>query len=251
MDLPTSPCYPSLRGKRVVITGGASGIGLATARRFKAEGASVFVFDRNELALGEAIAQGAADHGAAIDVGSQEQVKRGFAQVMRELDGVDVLIANAGVSFRTPFMDITEAQWRTLMSVNLDGAFYCCQEGARQMKQQRSGSILLTASTNGLDGHPFYADYNASKAGLLVLMKTMALELAPHVRVNAVSPGYVLTPMQLAEYTEEMLAAVNAKLPLQRHAAPEEVGALFAFLASDQANYLTGQNFVIDGGETA
>jgi NAD(P)-dependent dehydrogenase (short-subunit alcohol dehydrogenase family) len=113
------------------------------------------------------------------------------------------------------------------------------------------GVILVTASTNGIVGHPFYADYNASKAGVIALVRTMALELAPTIRVNAVCPGYVLTPMQEAEYSPEMLAATDAKIPLGRHARPEEIASLYAFLASDEGAYLTGAAIEIDGGETA
>jgi NAD(P)-dependent dehydrogenase (short-subunit alcohol dehydrogenase family) len=119
------------------------------------------------------------------------------------------------------------------------------------MVRRRGGVILMTASTNGLTGHPFYADYNASKAGVIVLARTMARELAPSVRVNAVCPGYVLTPMQRAEYTDDMLAEVNASIPLGRHASPEEIAALYAFLASDDGAYFTGAVLTIDGGETA
>jgi NAD(P)-dependent dehydrogenase (short-subunit alcohol dehydrogenase family) len=111
--------------------------------------------------------------------------------------------------------------------------------------------ILMTSSVNGQEGHPFYADYNASKAAVILMAKTMALELAPAVRVNAVCPGYVLTPMQKAEYTPEMLEATNQKIPFKRHAQPEEVAALFAFLASSEASYITGAEIPIDGGETA
>jgi NAD(P)-dependent dehydrogenase (short-subunit alcohol dehydrogenase family) len=113
------------------------------------------------------------------------------------------------------------------------------------------GVILVTASTNGIVGHPFYADYNASKAGVISLVRTMALELAPRIRVNAVCPGYVLTPMQEAEYSPEMLAATDAKIPIGRHARPEEIASLYAFLASDESSYLTGASISIDGGETA
>jgi NAD(P)-dependent dehydrogenase (short-subunit alcohol dehydrogenase family) len=111
--------------------------------------------------------------------------------------------------------------------------------------------ILQTASTNGIMGYPFYADYNATKAGVIELTKSMALELAPKVRVVAVAPGYVLTPMQRAEYTDEMLDEVNRKIPLRRHAKPEEIAALFAYLASDDAAFITGQVVTIDGAETA
>jgi NAD(P)-dependent dehydrogenase (short-subunit alcohol dehydrogenase family) len=137
------------------------------------------------------------------------------------------------------------------MAVNLDGVFNCAQEAARRMVVAGSGIVLMTASTNGMVGHPFYADYNASKAGVILLTRTMALELAPVVRVNAVCPGYVMTPMQQSEYTPEMLAATDAKIPIGRHARPDEVAALFAFLASDQAAYLTGIAIPIDGGELA
>jgi NAD(P)-dependent dehydrogenase (short-subunit alcohol dehydrogenase family) len=138
-----------------------------------------------------------------------------------------------------------------VLDVNLTGVFHCAQQAARRMVAGNGGVILMTASTNGLTGHPFYADYNASKAGVILLARTMARELAPKVRVNAVCPGYVLTPMQRVEYSDEMRAKVNAGIPLGRHAAPEEIAALFAFLASDDGAYFTGAVLSVDGGETA
>jgi NAD(P)-dependent dehydrogenase (short-subunit alcohol dehydrogenase family) len=137
------------------------------------------------------------------------------------------------------------------MAVNLTGVFYVAQTAARHMMERGDGVILQTASTNGVMGYPFYADYNATKAGVIELTKSMALELAPKVRVCAVAPGYVLTPMQRAEYTDEMLAEVNRKIPLRRHAQPEEIAALFAFLASDDAKNITGHVYTCDGGEIA
>jgi NAD(P)-dependent dehydrogenase (short-subunit alcohol dehydrogenase family) len=119
------------------------------------------------------------------------------------------------------------------------------------MSAAEKGVIINMGSTNALVGYPFYSDYNASKAGVVELTRSMALELAPAVRVIAVCPGYVLTPMQEAEYTPEMMDAVNSKIPLRRHSKPEEVAALFAFLSSEEAPYITGQTIVIDGGETA
>lgn len=243
--------YPSLANKRVVVTGGASGIGRAVVERFKDEGARVFVFDMNAAGVEALIKEGVAQGGYAGDVGDPEAVTAAFESADRELEGVDVLIANAGISFRTAFSELDASQWRRVMRSNLDGAFYCAHGAARRMLARTGGTILFTASTNGLSAHVHYSDYNASKAAVLLLMRTMARELAPRIRVNAVSPGYVLTPMQLAEYTPAMLTEVNSKLPLQRHAEPSEVAALFAFLASDEARYITGQNIVIDGGETA
>jgi len=168
-----------------------------------------------------------------------------------EVGEVDVLIANAGISIRKPFLEIDGADWQRVLDVNLTGVFHCAQQAARRMVVGDGGVILMTASTNGLTGHPFYADYNASKAGVILLARTMALELAPSVRVNAVCPGYVLTPMQKSEYTDEMLAEVNAGIPLGRHATPEEIASLFAFLASDDGAYFTGAVISVDGGETA
>lgn len=248
-----------LSGKRVVVTGGSSGIGEATARRFLAEGAAVAILALPDDDLPQAAGRLAGLAGAiGVNVAHADDVERAFRDVDDLLGGVDVLVANAGISIRHPFLEITADDWRRVVAVNLDGVFHCAQAAARRMTGTAGGSsappggvILVTASTNALVGHPLYADYNASKAALLALVRTMALELAPHVRVNAVCPGYVLTPMQRAEYTPEMLAAVNSRLPLGRHADPEEIAGLFAFLASDEAAYITGAAIPIDGGETA
>ena len=240
-----------LEGKRVVVTGGTSGIGEATSRRFLDEGARVVA-----LAVGEDEVATAAERIPGIeallcDVADAAAVDQAFARADELLGGVDVLVANAGISIRKPFLEIEEADWRRVLDVNLTGVFHCAQQAARRMVAGDGGVILMTASTNGLTGHPFYADYNASKAGVILLARTMALELAPSVRVNAVCPGYVLTPMQRSEYTDEMLAEVNAGIPLGRHASPEEIASLFAFLASDDGAYFTGAVISVDGGETA
>ena len=236
----------------MLVTGGTSGIGEATSRRFLEEGARVV-----SLAVGEREVETAHERlpglTAALlcDVADPSQVDRAFARVDELLGGVDVLVANAGISIRRPFLEIRDDDWRRVLDVNLTGVFLCAQRAARRMVDAAGGVILMTASTNGLTGHRFYADYNAAKAGVILLARTMALELAPDVRVNAVCPGYVLTPMQEAEYSPEMLAEVNEGIPLRRHARPEEVAALFAFLASDESAYVTGATISVDGGETA
>ena len=240
-----------LEGRRVVVTGGTSGIGEATSRRFLGEGARVVA-----LAIGDEEVATATERIPGIDalqcdVADATAVAAAFARVDELLGGVDVLVANAGISIRKPFLEIEEADWRRVLDVNLTGVFHCAQQAARRMTAGDGGVILMTASTNGLTGHRFYADYNASKAGVILLARTMALELAPTVRVNAVCPGYVLTPMQRAEYSDEMLAEVNAGIPLGRHASPDEIASLFAFLASDDGAYFTGAVISVDGGETA
>lgn len=241
-----------LKEKRVVITGGARGIGLATAQRFIEEGSRTIIFDWDKKTLDRTLSQNPqVTQGICVDVSQPDEVRKGFLQAEKILGGIDILISNAGISFRKPFLQISYKQWSRVLRVNLDGMFLCAQEAIKRMKKNRSGVVLFTASTNGIEGHPFYADYNASKAGVILLAKTLALEFAPWLRVNAVCPGYVLTSMQKSEYTPEMLDKVNSELPLNRHASAQEVAGLFSFLASREASYITGQSVVIDGGETA
>ncbi len=241
-----------LQNKCVLITGGASGIGAATAIRFLEEGSRVVVLDRNEQGCAEIERQlPKLDGVVAADVSNLQQVQIAFAEAVRRMGSVDVLINNAGISIRHNFLEITSEEWDRVFAVNLTGVFYMAQTAARHMWERGSGVILQTASTNGLVGQPLYADYNATKAGVIELTKTMALELAPKVRVCAIAPGYVLTPMQRAEYSDAMLEEVNRKIPLRRHAKPEEIAGLFAYLASDDAAYITGQVFTCDGAETA
>jgi meso-butanediol dehydrogenase/(S,S)-butanediol dehydrogenase/diacetyl reductase len=241
-----------LKDKGVLVTGGASGIGAATAARFLEEGAQVVVLDRDSKAR-ERIARELPKLAGVVsaDVSKLNEVQAAFAEAVRMMGRVDVLINNAGISVRHKFLDITPDEWDRVIAVNLTGVFYMAQISARHMMEKGSGVILQTASTNGIVGYPYYADYNATKAGVIEMTKSMALELAPKVRVNAIAPGYVLTPMQRAEYTDAMLLEVNNKIPMRRHAKPEEIAALFAFLASEDAAYITGHVYVIDGAESA
>ena len=235
-----------------MITGGASGIGLATAIRFAKEKANVTIVDNNKDSLEKALKEySMIKNGVVVDVSCHKNVSEAFRRIDQLVGGVDILIANAGISVRNKFIDITPEQWNKVLGINLNGIFFTAQEAAKRMLEQGQGVILMTASTNGIVGHPNYADYNTSKAGVNLLARTMALELAPTIRVNTVCPGYVLTPMQIAEYSPEALEQVNEGIPLKRHAQPKEVAALFAFLASSEAQYVTGQHIPIDGGELA
>jgi meso-butanediol dehydrogenase/(S,S)-butanediol dehydrogenase/diacetyl reductase len=240
-----------LSGKNVLVTGGASGIGQATATRFLEEGCTVCVMDSSAEARAR-VARELPGLTAVIDadVSNLEQVQAALDEAIERMGSVDVLINNAGISIRHDFLDITPDEWGKVLDVNLKGLFYVAQTAARHMMDKGSGVIINTASTAGTTGYPHYADYSASKGGVIALTYAMALELAPVIRVNAISPGYVLTPMQRVEYTDEMLEAVNHKIPLGRHAKPEEIAALFAFLATEDAAYATGLVYVMAGAET-
>jgi NAD(P)-dependent dehydrogenase (short-subunit alcohol dehydrogenase family) len=247
---------PGIAGRGAIVTGGTSGIGEAVSRRLIADGAQVIAMAVGEEEVRTARARIPGLVGAIrVDVADPDAVAAAFRAADRTLaeagSTLGILIANAGISLRHRFLDITPEEWRRVLAVNLDGVFYCAREAAARMLAGGGGVILMTASTNGIVGHPMYADYNASKAGVILLARSMALELAPRIRVNAICPGYVMTPMQRAEYTPEMLAATDEKIPLRRHAQPDEIAALFAYLASDDGAYMTGSAIPIDGGELA
>jgi meso-butanediol dehydrogenase / (S,S)-butanediol dehydrogenase / diacetyl reductase len=232
-----------LTGKRVLVTGGTSGIGAATAERFRDEGSLVWILGRTAAA--------SVPRSLVADVSDPASIDHAFDRLDAEAGGIDVVINNAGVSVRHDLADLPVDEWRRVLDVNLTGAVLVAQHAARRMRSQGSGVILNMGSTNGIVGYRGYSHYNASKAALIELTKTWALELAPSIRVNAVCPGYILTPMQEAEYTPAMMRDLEAKIPLRRQGTPAEVAALFAFLASDDATFITGQSYVIDGGETA
>lgn len=241
-----------LEGKRVIITGGSTGIGAAVAERFLSEGAHVAVWCRNPAnAAAVAARLPGLSVSVAADVADAAAVDDGFARSLACLGGLDVLICNAGISMRRRFVDIPREEFDRVVRVNLHGVFYPSQLAARHMlAQEGGGAILMTASTSGVTAYRYYADYNASKGALLAMMRTMAIELAPKVRVNAVNPGYTMTPMQEAEYSPEMLAKVNGIIPMKRHARPEELASLYVYLASDEAAYASGSVFTLDGAES-
>ena len=241
-----------LSGKRVVITGGAQGIGKSTAVRFLDEGSKVTIIDCDEIACQNIKEElPGLDDPIIADVADHKSVVHAFRLIDERTNGLDVLINNAGISIRQSFLEMSREQWLDVLNINLNGVFYAAQQAARLMMIGEGGIILNMGSTNALMGYHLYSSYNASKAGVVELTRSLALELAPKIRVNAVCPGFILTPMQEAEYTPEMIREFEEKVPLRRLGKPEEVASLFAYLASDEAGYITGQCFVIDGGEIA
>lgn len=249
-----------LRGKRVLISGGSSGIGAAAARRFLEEGSRVFFSGLEADAVHQTVhaLQPLGDvAGSAVDISNASDVRRLVGAAVSALGGVDVLINNAGIAWREPFLDITLAHWDQMMMVNLRGMFLMAQAVARLLVDQATGGTIINmSSVNGLAGEVDYAHYNASKAGVLLLTKTMAVELGAHgVRVNALCPGYIDTPLnaQIAGELDQNFVAtyVETKIPLRRTGSPHEVAAAYAFLASDDASFITGSELVVDGGQLA
>ena len=246
-------------GRSVIVTGGGRGIGQATARAFAAEGADVLVLGRTVADLEDTVAQITADGGQAwllrCDVTDEAQVDDVAARATARWGRIDVLINNAGIDDDTPFLEIDRARWRAVIDTNLTGVFLTSQAVARQMARVGRGVILHTASIDASGGDGPYAAYNASKAGLLGLNRTLALELAAHgIRSNCVSPGFTHTVMTEKAVGPKLLSYLNgsfARVPIKRLVQPEEVAQAFLFLASDQASAITGIDLRVDGGLTA
>lgn len=245
-----------LTGKAVLVSGGSSGIGKATVRRFLEEESRV-VFcgvDADEVrdVVGELAPLGSVD-GLTCDVSAEDDVSRLVTEAERVLGAIDVLINNAGIARKDRFLDITAAQWDRVLQVNLRGMFLMAQAVARHMVARGGGVIVNMASTNALGGEEELAHYNASKGGVLQLTRTMAVELGRHgVRVNCLCPGFIRTPLNDAISDEAFVQEYERdKIPLGRAGTPEEVAAAYAFLASDDASFIHGEALVIDGGQLA
>ncbi len=237
-------------GKRAMVTGAGHGIGLAIAQRLAEEGAQVLICDRHE-ARAEAAANSIGHDVAAhvIDVRERCAVEGAVAKAVALWDGLDVLVANAGVMDRMPFLETTDEHWRTVLGINLYGAFLCGQLAARRMVAQGTGGrIVNVASNSGIFGGRGRAAYGTSKAGLINLTQCMAIELAEHdILVNAVAPGPTKTHPELQG---ELMASAAQRMPLKRFGHPSEIAAVAAFLASDDCTFTTGHTYAADGGFT-
>ncbi|HEU5196476.1 MAG TPA: SDR family NAD(P)-dependent oxidoreductase [Methylomirabilota bacterium] len=247
-----------LSGKAALITGGNSGIGLGMAEGLAASGAAVCIWGTNEEKNATAAAQ-LRKHGGQVlalrcDVADEAAVERAFAETVSALGRVDACFVNAGVAGRrgvASFMALTTEDWRRVLSVNLDGAFFTLRAAARHMVgRPGGGSLAVTSSLAAVSGQPRGEHYAASKGGVISMMKALAVELARHgVRANAIVPGWIDTPM--TERTlrwDKFVEKVLPRVPLRRWGTGDDFAGIAVYLASDASQYHTGDTFIIDGG---
>jgi NAD(P)-dependent dehydrogenase (short-subunit alcohol dehydrogenase family) len=238
----------NFHGKNVVVTGGANGIGFAISRSFVASGGAVWILDLDSENPAKVAGRIGAE-GCIADVSDRASLARAFAQIPIP----DVLIVNAGIGRLASIGETTSDVWNRTLAVNLTGAFHTLQVAGQHMQHERKGSVVLTASTNSFDGEPDLVAYNASKSGLLGLLRTVANEWGPYgIRVNAVCPGLIRTRLTASSFSNASLLSEYFKhIPLGRGGEPDEVAQAVMFLASDLASFITGATLVVDGGQMA
>ncbi len=244
-----------LRGRAAVVTGGSRGIGLAVARRLLDEGAGVVLTATTRDGADRATEiLDAGDRVVAMrsDAGSRNDVSAAVAACREAFGAVDIAVANAGIERPARLLDVSDADWRAVLGVNLDGAFLLTQVAATEMVRQRRGRIVLLASTNAFAPESGSLAYNVAKAGVVGLARAAALELAAAgITVNAVGPGLVRTDMTAGVVADPSLAEwYRGQIPAGRFGEPADVAGAVAFLASDDAAWLTGHHLVVDGGQT-
>lgn len=241
------------KDKAALITGGGRGIGLTTALLMLAEGAKVGIVEVNDAHIRHA-QETARSKGFELktftgDVSKKDSVERFMADFVKQFGRIDILVSNAGIVISRPFLEKTVEDWVKTLEVNLIGVFLCAQSAAKYMLKQKSGKIINISSIRGIDhcGREGIMDYSASKAAVINLTKTMAKELAPHINVNTVAPGHTLTEMTQPLPDEVKKTMIEGSY-LKRMAQPEDIAKAILFLASDDANFITGQLILVDGG---
>jgi len=246
-----------LSGKRALITGAARGIGLGIALRFLEEGAQVVLLDRSEEELLTAL-ETLKDYGEKValevcDLRDLAQLEQSVAQAFERFGGIEIVVNNAGIAFREHFLDISAEHWNAVFDINVRAVYLIGQLAARQMISQGGGGVILNMSSkNGLTASSELAHYNASKAAVILLTESMAVELAAYgIRVNAVAPGFVDTPLDRKLREASKLPAYSEHTPMKRAATIREAANVFLFLASDEASYVTGETIRVDGGHLA
>lgn len=242
-----------LKDKVAIVTGGARGIGLAVARAYAREGAIVVIADLNEdgakASAAELATTGARTMAVAVNVADQPSVEAMVKAVVTAHGRIDVLMNNAGVGGNIPFLETSLADWNRIVGINLTGAFMVAQAVAREMVRTGGGKIVNIASLSGQRGGNGRAAYGAAKAGLDLLTKVMAVELAPHgINVNNIAPGAIETEMAKFAHDAATRAAYNYLIPMTRYGTPDEIADAAVFLSSDEARYVHGHTLNVDGG---
>jgi len=240
-----------MSNKTVVVTGASRGIGFTIAQLFAEQGANVIISSRSEDTLAEA-AEALSDHGQVhpipCDVSDAQSVEDLITKTINQFGSLDILINNAGITRDNLMLRLSESDWDTVLNTNLKGTFLCTKFASRQMLRQKSGCIINISSVVGIAGNPGQTNYAASKAGILGLTKSTAQELSSRgIRVNAIAPGYIETEMT-EKLNDKQKEELTARIPLGRIGSPEDVAGMALFLASDLAQYITGQVFRVDGG---
>jgi 3-oxoacyl-[acyl-carrier protein] reductase len=249
----------SLQGKIALVTGAGTGIGAAIAQRHAADGATVCVTGRKQEPIDGVVAEieraGGDAFARLLDVRSSEQYEAVFDELMERYGRIDIVVANAAragtQAYIGPLVSVSDEEWNDIISINLTGVFYAARAAAKRMIPQGSGSIITIGSVNSFRPERDVPAYAASKGGVLLLTRSLARDLAPHgIRVNGIAPGAtatenILQGIRLRGLTDEQVAA---RIPLGRQAGPDEIAAVAAFLASDDASYVTGEMIVVDGG---
>lgn len=241
-----------LLDKVAIITGAGRGIGEATAKKFAVEGAKVVIADINQADVDRTVSEirsmGGETVGVIVDVTKQESVHKMIADTVKKYGKLDVIVNNAGITADNTLLKMTEAEFDRVINVNLKGVYNCGQEAAKVMAEQGSGVILNASSVVGLYGNFGQTNYAATKWGVIGMTKTWAKELGKKgVRINAVAPGFILTPMT-EKMPEKVLDMMKDKAPLKRLGMPEDIANAYAFLASDEASFITGTVLEVTGG---